>query len=131
MLHSYSSRICIKVDNRCSDCEVAPHDVNHVLHCSKNNTDMKVIELWKRPVEAANWLDLKPTVQHNHTAQNNPPSLPLSPMLTMPLLRPNPRTACHSLWRRCKKVAAPQANCGQALMLLLLRYLFLFSYKCN
>ena len=36
-------------------------------------------DLWERPVEVANWLDLVPSVQHDHTAQNNPLSLPLSP----------------------------------------------------
>ena len=38
-----------------------------------------MIDLCEKPVEVANWQDLKPPVQHNHTAQNNPPSLPRSP----------------------------------------------------
>ena len=56
------------------------------VYCSKNTTDLKVIDLWERPVEVANWLDLIPSVQHNHTAQDNPPSF--SPMSTIPLLTP-------------------------------------------
>ena len=38
-----------------------------------------MIDPWERPVEVANCLDLIPLVQDDHTAQNSPPSLPLSP----------------------------------------------------
>ena len=31
LLSSYLSRICNNVDNRCSKCDLAPHDVNHIL----------------------------------------------------------------------------------------------------
>ena len=34
-----------------------------------------MIDLWERPVEVANWLDLMSSVQHDHT----PPSSPLFP----------------------------------------------------
>ena len=38
-----------------------------------------MIDLWERPVEVANWLDLILSVQHEHTAQKNLPALPLYP----------------------------------------------------
>ena len=31
LLNSYLSRICENVDNRCPKCDIAPHDVNHIL----------------------------------------------------------------------------------------------------
>ena len=44
---------------------------------------------------------------------DNTTSLPLSPDIDdAPPGPPNPGTACHSQWRRCKKVTAPQASCG-------------------
>ena len=115
LLNSYLSRICDKVDNRCPKCDVAPHDVNHIFNCSKNTMDLNLIDLWERPVEVAKWLDLIPPVLHNRTAHNSLPSLPLSPDVDdAPPGPPNPGTSCHSPRCRCRKVAAPQASCGQA-----------------
>ena len=75
--------------------------------------DLTVIDLWERPVEVAKWLDLIPSVLQDHFAQNSPPSLPLSPDINdAPPGPPNPGTACHSQWCRCRKIAAPQASCG-------------------
>ena len=45
LLNSYLSRICDNVYNRRSKCVVAPHDENHILNCSKNTTNLKVIDL--------------------------------------------------------------------------------------
>ena len=58
LLNSYLSRIRINVDKLCPKCEVAPHDVHQIFNCSKDTTDMKVIELWEKPVEVANRLYL-------------------------------------------------------------------------
>ena len=69
--------ICKNVDNRCPKCDVATHDVNHIFNCTKNTTDLKLIELWERPVEVAKWLDLIPSVLNDRTSQNNPHSLPV------------------------------------------------------
>ena len=68
---------CKNVDSRCPKCDVAPLDVNHIFNCSKIATDLKLIELWKRPVEVAKWLDLIPSVLHDRTSQKNPHSLPV------------------------------------------------------
>ena len=57
-LNSYLIRIFDNVDNRCPKCDVPPHDVNHIFNCSKNTTDLKLINLWERPVEVAKWLNL-------------------------------------------------------------------------
>ena len=52
---------------------------------------------------------LNSNVLHDNTAQNNPPSLFLSPDVDDASPGPpNPGTACHSPRRRCRKVAAPQ-----------------------
>ena len=113
LLNSYFIRICDNVDKRCPKCDVAPHDVNQIFNCSKNTMDLKLIDLWKRPVEVAKWLDLIPSVLHDHIAQNNPPSFPFSLVDDdAPPGLPNPGIPCHSPRRRCRKVAAPQVNCG-------------------
>ena len=113
LLNSYLSRICNNVDNRCPKFDLAPHDVNHIFNCSKNTTDLKLIDLWERPVEVAKVQDLIPSVLRYCTAQNNPPSLPLSSDVDDAHPGPpNPGTACHSPRRRCREVAATQASCG-------------------
>ena len=100
LLNSYLRRICDNVDNRCPNCDVAQHNVNHIFNCSRNITDLKLIDLWERPVEVAKRLDLIPSVLHDHTAQSNPLSLPLSPDNDdAPACPPMPGTACHSPWR--------------------------------
>ena len=81
VLNSHLSRICNNVDNRSPKCDLAPLNVNRIFNCSKNTTGLKVIDLGEKPVEVANCLDLIPsdhTVKLDHTAQNNPPILPLS-----------------------------------------------------
>ena len=101
LLNSYLSGICDNIDYRCIKCDVAPRDVNHFLNCNKNTKDLKVIDLWERTVEVAKWLDVIPSVLHDHTAQNNPPSLPFSPDVDdAPPGPPNPEAACHSPWRK-------------------------------
>ena len=114
LLNSYLSRICNNVDNRCPKCDVAPHDVNHIFNCGENTMDLKFIDLWERPVQVAKWLDLIPSVIHDRTSQNNPPSLLFSAGVDdAPPGPPNPRSVCHSPRRRCRKVAATlQASCG-------------------
>ena len=113
MLNSYLSRICDNVDNHCPKCDVAPHDVKYILNCSKNTTDLKLIDLWERPVEVSKWLDLIPSVLHDRTAQKTPPSLSPSPDVDdAPAGTPNSGTAYHSSRRRCRMVVAPQASCG-------------------
>ena len=58
--HCILSGICNNVDNLSPKCEVALHGVNHIFNCSKNTTDLNLIDLWERPVQVANWLDLIP-----------------------------------------------------------------------
>ena len=79
LLNSYLSRICDNVDNRCTKCDVTSHDVNPNLNCSKNTTDLKLIDLRERPAEVAKWLDSIASVLHDQTAQINLPSLPFFP----------------------------------------------------
>ena len=125
LLNSHLIRFCDNVDNRCPNFDLGPYDINHFFNYSKNTKELKMINSWERPVEIAKMLDLIPPVlhDHNHTAQNNSPSLLRSPDVDdAPPGPPNPRTTCHSLWRWWRKFAAPQAT-------LLLFYLFLLWYK--
>ena len=91
MLKFDLSRICDNVDNRSPKCDVAPTEVNHIFSCNKKVTNLKVTDTGERPVEVAKWLDLLPSVLHNHKAQNNLGSLSLSPGDDdSPLGPPNP-----------------------------------------
>ena len=56
-----------------------------------------MIELWKRQVEVANWLDLIPSVQHNHMHRTIHLPCPFPPMLAMPRLCPPPKPRDHGL----------------------------------
>ena len=56
-----------------------------------------MIELWERQVEIANWLDLIPSVQHNHMHRTIHLPCPFPPMLAMPRLRPPPKPRDHGL----------------------------------
>ena len=60
-----------------------------------NTADLKIINLWKIPVEVANLLDLIPLVPHDHIEQITPTFLSVSSMLRMPLLPPPPNPGPH------------------------------------
>ena len=57
-INDYMSRIRDDVMNICPDCNAAPHDVNHLFNCPANPTQLKAIDLWKRPARAAVFLKL-------------------------------------------------------------------------
>ena len=128
LLDSYLGSICGNVDNSCPKCDVAPHAVNHIFNWGNITTDLKLIDLWEEPIEAGKWLDFIPSVLHDPTAQNNPPSLPFSPGCRY--WYPRPVIACHSLWHKCSgRRTTSQLRIGSHTLLLINQSLL--WYKCN
>lgn len=58
-LNNYLHRIDHTIPNVCPLCASTPHDVQHLFNCTANPTSLSVIDLWKKPVEAAIHLGLK------------------------------------------------------------------------
>ena len=58
MLNSYLSRIRNDVQDICPDCQLEPHTSKHLFNCVAKPTDLKVRDLWTKPVEAARFLGL-------------------------------------------------------------------------
>ena len=56
-LQSYMARIDINESEKCPLCDNIPHDVEHLFNCPKNPTQLTPIDLWKRPLEVANFLE--------------------------------------------------------------------------
>jgi len=61
-LNSYNSIIDNKVQNRCPQCSVTPHDTYHLFNCGENPTLLNVIDLWTRPAMVAKFLKLEDEV---------------------------------------------------------------------
>ena len=58
------------------------------------------MDLWESPEDVANWPDLIPSVQDNHTAQDNPPFFPFSrdeDAATLGFLTQRPHVIHHGL----------------------------------
>ena len=58
LLNSYLSRIDPTIANMCPLCQETPHDTHHIFNCSKNQTDLTVINLWTKPKLVAHFLKL-------------------------------------------------------------------------
>ena len=58
MLNSYTHRIDPTIDDKCNHCNGSPHDSNHLFNCQNNPTNLQVLDLWTKPVLAANFLNL-------------------------------------------------------------------------
>ena len=67
-LNSYMSRIDDTVDDRCPSCRHSPHDTLHLFNCTSNPTQLNVIDLWKKPVQTANFLGMD-----MRTSDDDPP----------------------------------------------------------
>jgi len=57
-LMSYNARINIGTSDACPVCQNSPHDTPHLFNCPSNPTNLTVIDLWSRPIEAAHFLQL-------------------------------------------------------------------------
>ena len=58
LLRSYMSRIDEEVQDNCPLCHATPHDTAHLFSCSANPTELTVTDLWTKPKEAAEFLQL-------------------------------------------------------------------------
>ena len=58
-LNSYLRAIQKRDDDLCPKCNAAPHTSNHLFDCPANPTVLDVTSLWKKPLEAARFLDLQ------------------------------------------------------------------------
>ncbi|KAH7711307.1 hypothetical protein AAVH_21390 [Aphelenchoides avenae] len=52
-LKSYVARIDPTTADACPHCDGTPHDTAHLFNCPAHPTDLKAIDLWNKPVEAA------------------------------------------------------------------------------
>ena len=57
-VNDYNSRINPEINNVCPDCNATPHDVTHLFNCPAHPTLLKPIDLWKKPADAANFLNI-------------------------------------------------------------------------
>jgi hypothetical protein len=57
-LNSYLSRIDPQIHDICPKCKLGPHDTNHLFNCTSSPTQLEVVDLWKKPVEVAIFLEL-------------------------------------------------------------------------
>ena len=57
-LFSYKHRIDNSIPDSCPSCGQSPHDVKHVFNCPEKPTNLQLIDLWKKPVKIAEFLDL-------------------------------------------------------------------------
>ena len=57
-LNSYMSRIDNGITDACPKCDSSPHDTRHLFNCHADPTNLTVIDLWTRPILAAEFLGL-------------------------------------------------------------------------
>ena len=60
-VNDYMSRLYPDISNNCPTCNATPHDVNHLFNCTDNPTELKPVDLWKRPAAAAAFLNMDGT----------------------------------------------------------------------
>ena len=58
-LNSYKSRIDESVENKCPKYGYVPHNTQHLFNCAADQTDLTVLDLWRKPVQAAAFLGLE------------------------------------------------------------------------
>lgn len=57
-VNEYMHRLDPETPNTCPSCNQSPHDVPHLFNCNSNPTRLKPIDLWKKPREVSNFLEL-------------------------------------------------------------------------
>ena len=72
-LKSFQKTINSSPDDICPACRGAPHTTEHVFDCSALPTDLSVIDLWKRPREAASFLRSTPSFDYLPPNPRPPP----------------------------------------------------------
>ena len=58
MLQSYLNRLDNSVPDICPKCNQSSHTIKHLFNCTNHPTDIEVISLWTRPIDAAKFLKL-------------------------------------------------------------------------
>ena len=58
ILNSYMSRIDENVQNNCPDCQLSPHNTNHMFSCPDKPTTLTTRSLWETQREVAEFLGL-------------------------------------------------------------------------
>jgi hypothetical protein len=58
-LNYYRNRIDPEIPDTCPLCSNSPHDVHHLFNCPANPTNLTPLDLWKKPREAAHFLQLE------------------------------------------------------------------------
>ena len=61
LANQFRNRLDPNIPNICPDCKKTPHDVKHIFNCKKNPTNLRPIDLWKKPVEVAKFLKIDGT----------------------------------------------------------------------
>ena len=79
-LKSYQAKIGTSQDDICPICREAPHTTRHLFECPAAPTNLSVLDLWKKPQEAADFLRTLPDFNH----------LPVNPPLPPPPPEPPP-----------------------------------------
>ena len=59
-LNSYLHRLNPAIPNVCSVCNMGPHDTAHLFNCPEKPIPFQPIDLWLRPIEVAQALQLDP-----------------------------------------------------------------------
>ncbi len=60
-LNSYLYRIQESAHDHCPNCNISPHDVTHLFNCPAKPTNLKPIDLWKKPSAVTAFLKLDGT----------------------------------------------------------------------
>ena len=68
-LNYYLHRLDENIEDKCPECGQTPHDTVHLFNCPSNQTELSVLDLWKKPVQAAAFLGL----YRRDAAEEEPP----------------------------------------------------------
>ena len=55
ILSSYRNICDPEIENTCPNCQRSSHDTQHLFNCEKNPTHLTTLDLWKKPIQAANF----------------------------------------------------------------------------
>ena len=58
-INDYRHRLNNDILDECPFCRITPHNTQHLFECSANPTNLEVIDLWRKPTEVAEFLNLE------------------------------------------------------------------------
>ena len=59
LLNDYRHRLNNDILDECPLCKITPHNTQHLFECSANPTNLEVRDLWRKPTEVAEFLNLE------------------------------------------------------------------------